>query len=246
MMSPTRLVGVVGGSGFIGSAVVDALIVGGCSVQVVRSPRLPRMSPSLATRYVESGPRVLDELIDALERCDVVINAAGSAHAASRDLKALTSANAAVPAIVAAAARAVGAKRYVHVSSAAVQGRRQVLDASRHYDPFSDYSRSKVLGEDLVDKYASDIAVVYRPPSVHGVGRSQTRSVARFAASPLGSVAGPGTSPSPQALVGNIGSAVAFLATTTQQPPSIVSHPWEGLTVADVMELRACPGSRRT
>ena len=236
-MAVGQRVAVVGASGFIGTSVAHALTVRGCSVQSVPAPRLPRMPPEAAPGYVESGPAAIDQLALAIEGCNCVVNAAGFARADSRDADSLITGNAVLPGIVAAAANEIGAKRFVHVSSAAVQGRRHCLDDSENYSPFSEYSRSKVLGERMAKEFACGIAIVYRPPSVHGISRQQTHSLARFAASPLSSVAAPGSSASPQALIANVADAIAFLATTSQQPPEVVTHPWEGLSVSDVLEL---------
>nr|WP_255583693.1 hypothetical protein [Dietzia sp. ANT_WB102] len=60
---------------------------------------------------------------------------------------------------------------------------------------------------------------------------------AKIAGSPFATVAAPGSQHSPQALIGNVASAIAFLATTDMNPPAIVIHPWEGLTSFDVLEL---------
>lgn len=236
-MTVDHRVAVVGGSGFIGSTVARALALRGCSVQLVHAPRLPGMLPSDARRYVESKPAILNHLAVAFEGCDRVVNAGGIAQADSRDTRSLTTANAVLPAIVAVAASEMGATRFVHVSSAAVQGRLPLLDDSFNYAAFSEYSRSKVLGERLVKEFAPRIAVVYRPPSVHGCSRQQTHSLAKFAASRFSSVAGSGQTASPQALVANVGDAIAFLVSTPQQPPGIVSHPWEGLSASDVLEI---------
>ena len=63
-----------------------------------------------------------------------------------------------------------------------------------------------------------------------------TRRVAAVAQSPLRSVAGAGRRPSPQALVENVGAAVAQLC-TAPDPPRVVIHPWEGLTTAALLQL---------
>ena len=76
---------------------------------------------------------------------------------------------------------------------------------------------------------------IYRPPSVHARGRGVTQKIALIARSPLSSVAGSGEQPSPQALLTNVGSAVAFLADPCQQPPEIVHHPWEGMTACELL-----------
>lgn len=176
------------------------------------------------------------ELARQLEGVDAVVNAAGLAEATSADVGSLTAANALLPGIIGMACGVAGVPRLVHVSSAAVQGRAETLDASSDVEPLTPYARSKTLGEHLV-RLANSGAVVYRPPGVHGRSRRVSQSMARLARSPLASVARPGSSPSPQALLRNVADAVAFLATTARQPPPIVAHPSEGLTTASLLEL---------
>lgn len=236
-MNEQLRVSVIGASGFVGSAVIGALANRGYEAKQIHAPRLPRMLPDAVPAYLESNPAFVEHLVQQLQDCDAVVNAAGMATATATDLEELTAANAALAGGVGAACRRAGVGRLIHVSSAAVQGRRQVLDESDEVEPFSNYSLSKAIGERLVREHAGAIAVIYRPPSVQGVTRSQTRSIAWIASSPLASVARPGTSPSAQALIQNVGDAAAFLATTGEQPPSVVIHPWEGLTTSDVIEL---------
>lgn len=59
--------------------------------------------------------------------------------------------------------------------------------------------------------------------------------MARIAGSFLGSVAGSGTGPSPQALLPNVASAIGYLALVDEIPPMVVHHPWEGLSTAELM-----------
>ena len=236
---------VIGATGFVGSAAARALDSRGASVARVTAPRLPPMRASEATAYIESSPSQLGGLARELHGVDAVIHAAGLPDASSTDTAALTAANAVLPGLVAAACVRAGVPRLVHVSSAAVQGRLPVLDDTDAADAFFDYAQSKLLGERLARTFGEGSVVIYRPPGVHGVDRRVTRMVARMAASPFASMASPGTSPSPQALVDNVADALAFLATTLRVPPATVTHPWEGLTTADVMELLGGRAPRR-
>lgn len=224
---------VVGASGFVGAAVVDAVTGLGHDVVQVRAPRI---AANEAAADVESHIPAVNELAAAMVGADSVVNCSGNPDASAQDAGELLAANAASPAVVARAACQAAVGRLIHVSSAVVQGRRPVLDESDATEEFSPYALSKAEGERRVRR-EFPTATVYRPPSVHGSTRRVTSMTAKIASSPLATVAAPGTQPSPQALIGNVASAVAFLATSAVAPPGIVIHPWEGLTSQDVMSL---------
>jgi len=166
-----------------------------------------------------------------------VVNAAGDPNASAPDVDTLLGPNGALPVVALRAARLAGAARFVHISSSVVQGDQEVLDSSVHTRAFSPYSASKVAGERwlLAETDGPTHLTIYRPPSVHAPSRAVTRKIAAIAASLLASVAGQGTRPTPQALLGNVGDAVAFLCSTDASPPSVVHHPWEGLTTAGLL-----------
>lgn len=227
---------VVGASGFVGSHVKAALEARGVEVVSARAPRLPEMTASETTIFLQDAD--LDEaLLDAWRGADALVNAAGNPDASARDARALIAANGALPGLLGRYAAELGIGRYVHVSSAVVQGRRPVLDETDDFDAFSDYARSKVLGEKQARRHGPAATVCYRPPSVHHHSRRVTRMITKIASSPASTVAGPGSQPTPQALASNVGDAVAELATCDQQPPPVVMHPWEGLTCASLLEL---------
>lgn len=230
---------VVGASGFVGSSVVEALRARGASVTTMTAPRLAPVEQSQVRDALADSEGHIAEVARffADADADVVVNAAGNPDASARDESTLMAPNALLPAVLACAAQKAEVSRFVHVSSAVVQGNAPVLDESMSVRPFSAYSRSKTLGEVLVQEAARGTAVVYRPPSVHAQDRRVSRMMARLARSPFSSVAGPGSSPSPQALLENVADAVAYLSTCPDQPPSVVIHPSEGLTASSVLTL---------
>lgn len=228
MIGDHTAVAVVGATGFVGSAVTAELTRQGFAVLEVTAPRLQRGEAGSAESISAA-----EQLTGELAGVAVVVNAAGLSDATGADERLLMGANAALPGVLARVTAATGA-RLVHISSAAVQGRAAMLDASMHTDGFSPYSRSKIAGEQAVIA-AGARYVIYRPPGVHAVGRGVSRSIAKLARLPVSSVAGSGNDPSPQALLENVSSAIAYLATCPQEPPTIVTHPTEGVTTGSLL-----------
>ncbi|WP_439937487.1 NAD-dependent epimerase/dehydratase family protein [Nocardia sp. N13] len=228
-------VAVVGGSGFVGRAVVEAAQARGADVVSVPAPRLTSEASTVAELHRDLERPEVRDAVEALRGrlagCTAVVNAAGMSAATTSVSPELAGANSLLPLVV-AAARPTGS-RLVHVSTAAVQGNRPVLDETDARAPFSPYSTTKALAEECLA--SEDAVVVFRPTSVHGPGRDVTRSLARVLASPLASVAGAGDGPTPQALVPNVADAITFVTLHEDVPPAIVLHPWEGLTVAELV-----------
>lgn len=226
---------VVGASGFVGSAVAAAAEQAGHTVVRLVAPRLATQDPR-----GHEARRAAGALVTAITGADVVVNCAGNPDASSADVVALRAANATLPAVVGAAASQAGVPRFVHVSSAVVQGRRPVLDDTDDHDAFSPYARSKADGEVAARAHGPAATVVYRPPSVHGPGRRVTRQLSRIAASPLSTVARPGTRPTPQTHIVDVADALVFLATSDVTAPPVVHHPWQGHTTAGLLRLLGC------
>ncbi|TXJ07782.1 MAG: NAD-dependent epimerase/dehydratase family protein [Aeromicrobium sp.] len=227
---------VVGASGFVGSHVCEALEARGATVLRIAAPRLPSMGAEVAESYLES---LHDDavLTEEWRGAVALVNAAGNPDASSRRETELCSANGVLPGLLGRRAAEAAISRYVHVSSAVVQGRTTMLDETVMYDAFSPYSRSKVLGEQLAEKYGPSQTVSYRPPSVHDASRRVTRLIARVAVSRFSTVSAPGTQHSPQALIQNVAAAIAELALCSQTPPPIVMHPWEGVTCESLLVM---------
>lgn len=247
---------VIGASGFIGGAVVTELKALGMDVAELSAPRLS-LDPATAdgaevALLAERHPAVV-ALASQLKGIEVVINAAGLATPDAPANDELYGANALLPAVVAWAAIQAGVPRVLHLSSAAVQGRRAILDETAEVEPFSPYSRAKALGELGIlviaeerreVEPATDLVVV-RATSVQGSGRHTTDSLRRIARSPLASVAYPGDQPTVVSSVGGLARFVGDLGRCTEASTTIRMQPWEGLSVADVLRLAGGREPRR-
>ena len=237
---------VVGATGFAGSAITARLRAEGHTVQAVSAPRLTSSARTVhhlmgRARDLES---VIDYLADSFAGADVVVNAAGLARPDGTDQDALVGANALLPLLILAAAERTSVTRVIHLSTAAVQGSTPCLDETTQTDPFSPYSFSKALAERallrVLDREADTREglpelVLLRATSVQGRGRSTTQRLARFAATPLSSVAGDGTAHTPVTSSEALAELVASLGTFKGELPRIVLQPWEGATTASIL-----------
>ncbi|GAB4099741.1 NAD-dependent epimerase/dehydratase family protein [Sinomonas halotolerans] len=233
-----------GASGFVGSGITAELAARGIAHERMRAERLATGARDAAGILREAhdaeaaGGGLVRRLADAIPAGAVVVNAAGLAAPDSPDGDSLYGANALWPAVLALACARAGASRLVHLSSAAVQGERAVLDETWEASPFSPYSRSKALGEHaleaLLPGLPAGLLSVVRATSVQGPGRRTTASLARVASSPLASVAGRGDAPSP---VSSLAALAQFTVDVALAAPGqvLVLQPWEGMTVRSVL-----------
>ena len=236
---------VLGATGFVGSATAARLQADGQTVVPVSAPRLASGAHTVHHLLEQAGrlEAVLDYLAESFAGAAVVVNAAGLASPDQAHEQSLVGANALLPVLVALAARRTSVRRVVHVSSAAVQGDVEVLDESPTVHPFSPYSFSKALGESALLKLRRDwgaeegapVITVLRATSVQGPGRRTTARLARFASSPLSSVAGDGSAPTPVTSVHALAELVSRAGRHRGELPPVVLQPWEGATTASVL-----------
>lgn len=229
-------VAVVGASGFIGTEVTRQLESLGHTVVQVRAPRLgPISTASIETSAAAVTPT--PHQVNEVQGCEVLINAAGNPDASERSESSLNGPNALLVALLAKLCVSAEVPRFIHISSAVVQGDSSILDSSRNVVGFSPYARSKILGEEMALNYGPSQSIVYRPPSVHHESRRVTQQLHKIANSRLSTVASPGDYPTPQTLLLSVGEAIAILTTSVVTPPQIVHHPWEGLTTGQLLKV---------
>jgi len=238
VVAPACTAAVYGASGFVGREVAVALEGDGISVRPLRAPRLRCGATTLAgvSNSVDSG--VVDHLARQILGVDVIVNAAGVLSGVRNQREVILGANALLPACLAAAVAAIGGEvRFIHISSAAVQGGQPRLTARGPLRPYNTYSLAKALGERSVTKYVRPETVSLRPGSVHGPRRAMTHKVMAFARSPKAMTLAPGLAPSPQVHVANVAAAVCQLASIRSTTPEVVLQPEEGFTTSGFLEL---------
>lgn len=241
----------LGATGFIGSHLVAYGQAVGADITPITMARV-RMrevpggagpTSDAATQWRRDNPGAFDDLCCSLAAFDVVINAAGDPRAGATATRTLFAANAVLPAVVAQASHAAGARRLVHVSTAAVQGRLDPLDETAMHLPLSPYAVSKAQGERVLleaDPAQGEICpelVVYRPTSVQAVRHQATRAFASVLSKmPFVPVEGSGERPVPVAQLDNVAAGIVFAATMARPAP-IILQPHENMTVRRLVEL---------
>jgi nucleoside-diphosphate-sugar epimerase len=155
---------ITGGTGFVGSHLIDAALAAGHSVlALTRRPQQQRECLNWVDGSL-SDSASLERLIDAT---DAVIHVAGVLKA--RDRQGFEAGNVTGTLAVLAAATAGGTQRFVHVSSLAAREPQLSL-----------YGASKAQAEKLVAESGLDWVIV-RPPAVYGPGDRETLDLFRMA-----------------------------------------------------------------
>lgn len=162
---------ITGGTGFVGSHVVDAYLQSGWTVRaLVRDLHRKTWLSNLPIEFAAGTLDNVEALQTATRDCDVVVHCAGltkTLHAAE-----FMRINAAAVGVLATCACDSGVRRFILCSSQAAAGPAQSSACSVESDeprPLTDYGRSKLAGERLLQDNAKTLEwVVLRPPSVIG------------------------------------------------------------------------------
>lgn len=153
---------VTGGAGFIGSHIVDNLILHGCNVRVLDNfitgqyHNLEKVNKQIDIIYGDI--RSFDTCKEAMEGCQFVIHQAALASVPSSlsDPVSTISVNVSGTANIFTAARDIGIKRVVYASSCAVYGnsRQLPLRENGKLNPLSPYALSKLMNEQLATLFS--------------------------------------------------------------------------------------------
>lgn len=161
----SRTLAITGGTGFVGSALIDRAVQAGHQVRALARRDQP---PREGVTWVAGSLDDAESLIALAKSADAVVHVAGVVNAP--DAAGFTTGNVEGTRHMLDAAQAAGVARFVHVSS-----------LSAREPQLSKYGRSKAEAEALVT--ASDLAwTIVRPPAVYGPGDMEMRDLFRLAA----------------------------------------------------------------
>ena len=157
-------IAVTGGTGFVGSHVIDAALVAGHQLNALTRREQPERQGVSWIGGDLSSREALERLVNGV---DAVIHVAGTIS--GRSAAAFEAGNVAGTLAMLAAATAGGVHRFVQVSSLAAREPKLSL-----------YGASKMKGEELVIRSGLDWAIV-RPPAVYGPGDREMLELFRMA-----------------------------------------------------------------
>ena len=155
---------ITGGTGFVGSHLIDAALAAGHEVKALTRRDQPARE---GVQWVAGSLEDRDSLRELVTGADAIIHAAGVITAP--DAAGFDRGNVAGTLAMLAAATAGGVHRFVHVSSLAAREPKLSL-----------YGGSKARSEDLVRCSGLEWSIV-RPPAVYGPGDKETLELFRMA-----------------------------------------------------------------
>jgi nucleoside-diphosphate-sugar epimerase len=156
--------GVTGGTGFVGSHLIDAALAAGHEVKALTRREQP---PREGVEWVAGSLDERESLRQLVTDVDAIIHAAGVITAPNA--AGFNKGNVEGTLAMLAAATAGGIHRFVHISSLAAREPKLSL-----------YGASKARADELVHSSGLDWAIV-RPPAVYGPGDKETLELFRMA-----------------------------------------------------------------
>jgi nucleoside-diphosphate-sugar epimerase len=166
-------IAITGGTGFIGSHIVEALAAKGHVVTcLARNPEKEKIFDGLPVRFVHGNLDSPEALSSLVERQDAVIHAAGLTKAGSFEEYVRANVEGTERLLEAMRTSSPAPRRLVFFSSAEAMGPSpggEPLTEDAEPKPFTAYGRSKVMAEECVERLSREIPVtIIRPPAVYG------------------------------------------------------------------------------
>ncbi|MCD4749565.1 MAG: NAD-dependent epimerase/dehydratase family protein [Thermoanaerobaculales bacterium] len=169
--SAAQPVAVTGGTGFVGSHLVDTLCAAGVRPRVlVRDPKSPRWIGACPVDWVKGGLENRDSLNLLVQGAGTVVHLAGVLRGAN-EAEFMAGNREGTASLVRAIREGAPTARLVHVSSQAAIGPSATLDGvlpSTGAKPVSAYGRSKLGAEEEIRGFSEGDWAILRPPAIYG------------------------------------------------------------------------------
>jgi len=192
-----KTVFVTGGTGFVGSHLVDALLNAGAHVRaLVRTD--PKWLAGLPIERITGTLHDEDALVKGVTNAHVVFHMAGRTRAPERAAFLRDNVEG-TDNLMAAIGRADTETRVVVASSLAAvgSGGKGVVDESVELAPVSDYGHSKAVMEERLQKWMDELSLtIIRPPAVYGPRETDILTFFQSVAKGLCPIVGDGSAPS--------------------------------------------------
>jgi nucleoside-diphosphate-sugar epimerase len=228
---------VTGGTGFVGSHLIEVLLGQGHRVRaLVRSPRKAESLGIPGVEWVAGDLGSVESLRSGAEGADIVFHVAGLVAARSMDEFLAVNRHGTARVLEASPAGA----RFVLVSSLAAGGPSRPghpLLGDEPGSPVSNYGRSKLAAEEVV-RAGSRPWVIVRPPTVYGPRDTEMLRVFKAAAMGVAPVFGKGDQQLSLVYGPDLAEAIAVAGTAAETTGQVLypAHP-EVITSADTVRL---------
>lgn len=239
--SAEPMIGVIGGSGFIGTALVRVLRTAGHRVRIIDKVQ-SRVFPEM---HVAADVRDLENLVAACEGCKILYNLAAEHRDDVQPRSLYDEVNVAGAEHTCAAAERHGIERIVFTSSVAVYGMTEAeLDEDAPPNPFNDYGRTKLEAERVFEAWAAVAPgrglVIVRPTVVFGPdNRGNVYTLLEQIARGRNIVIGNGRNHKSMAYVENV---ALFLAHLLEPRPGVQLYNYVDKPDLDMRELVSIAG----
>jgi nucleoside-diphosphate-sugar epimerase len=208
----TRNIAVIGGSGFIGTRLVERLLASGHEVKIVDKAD----SKTYPQLRVAGDVRSVEDLVSSCEGCDVIYNLAAEHKDDVRPLSLYDDVNVQGARNVCIAAEKLGIEEIIFTSTVAIYGfSEQELDEDASNNYINDYGRTKYEAEQVFLEWVAGSSTrllrIIRPTAVFGeTNRGNVYNLIRQLGKKHFLMVGDGKNRKSIAYVGNISACLEF------------------------------------
>jgi nucleoside-diphosphate-sugar epimerase len=222
----SRSIAVIGGSGFIGTRLVERLLASGHAVKIIDIQN----SSAYPDLQLEGDVRSVDDLVRTCDGCGVIYNLAAEHKDDVRPITLYDDVNVQGARNVCIAAEKLGIKEIIFTSSVAIYGfSEQELDEDADPNYSNDYGRTKYEAEQVYLEWANADSTrrlsIVRPTVVFGeTNRGNVFNLIRQLGRKHFVMVGDGANSKSIAYVGNISSCLEFMLTLQGEPIKIFNY----------------------